>query len=162
MPLAPRPFARYLDAMTDIPRRLPHVIPPKVLVALLAPTYAAARGVDEEEAGERLAQALAAAAALEDVYRGLAEALEEARGPRTQQDALLDRLSAGVVAHGRPRAAEVTPAVAAALVRLDLEIGLAAEAMRSTLETPRARALVREGLRALGALAVKELLRKRR
>jgi hypothetical protein len=45
------------------------------------------------------------------------------------------------------------------LVRLDLEIGLAAEQMRATLETPRARALLEQGLRALGAHVVKDLLK---
>jgi hypothetical protein len=45
-------------------------------------------------------------------------------------------------------------------VRLDLEIGLAPEAMRSTLATPRGSALLEEGLRALGAHVVKDLLKK--
>jgi len=147
--------------MIDLPRRLPHVLTKKDLVALLAPTYAAARNVEEEEAEDRLEQALAVPAALEDVYRGIAAALRDARGPRTGEDALLDQLSAGLAApRGRARTAEVTSGVAAALVRLDLEIGLAAEAMRATLATPRARALLDEGLQALGAHIVKELLRR--
>lgn len=146
--------------MTIFSRRLPHVLPRKDLVALLAPTYAAARGVDEAEAAERLDRALAVPGALDDLYRGVSEALRDAQGPRTREDALMDKLSAGVDARRyRARAAEATPAVAAVLVRLDLEIGLAAEAMRATLATPRARALLDEGLRALGKHLVKELLR---
>ncbi len=130
------------------------------LVALLAPTYAKAREVDEEEASERLSRALAVPAALEDLYGGISAALFDTRGPRTREDALMDRLSAGVVARRhRAKPAQATPAVSAVLVRLDLEIGLAAEQMRATLETPRARALLEEGLRALGAHLVKELLR---
>jgi len=127
---------------------------------MLAPTYAAARAVDEEEAADRLGQALAVPAALDDVYRGISAALADARGPRTGEDALVDRLSQGVVARrARVKPLAATPAVSAALVRLDLELGLAAETMRATLETPRARALLEEGLRAIGAHLVKELTR---
>ncbi len=146
--------------MTLFSRRLPHVLPPKELVRLLVPTYAAARGVDEEEAAERLARALAAPAALDDVYRGLSDALRAAQGPRTGEDQLVDKLSAGVVARrGRAKAAPATAAISAALVRLDLEIGLAPDAMRDTLASPRGKALLDEGLRALGAHVVKDLLR---
>lgn len=141
-------------------RRLPHVVTARDLAALLAPTYAAARGVDEEEAAERLARALAVPAALDDLYRGLSAALADAKGPRTTEDALVDRLSAGVVARrGRAKPAAATPAVSAVLVRLDLELGLAADAMRETLATPRARALLDEGLREVGAHLVKHLLK---
>jgi hypothetical protein len=141
-------------------RRLPHVVTRADLVLLLAPTYAKARAVDEEEASERLARALAAPAALDDVYRGLSDALAAARGPRTGEDAVMDRISAGVAARrARARAAEGTPAVSAVLVRLDLEIGLAPEPMRATLATPKGKALLDQGLRELGAHLVKELLR---
>ncbi len=141
-------------------RRLPHVLTRADLVMLLAPTYAKARGVDEEEASERLSRALGSPAALDDLYRGISQALVDAKGPRTSEDALMDRLSAGVVARrARARAAERTPAVSAVLVRLDLEIGVASEAMRATLATPQARALLEEGLRTLGAHVVKELFR---
>ena len=72
----------------------------------------------------------------------------------------MDRLSAGVVARrGRARAAAGTAAISAALVRLDLEIGLAPDAMRDTLASPRGKALLDEGLRALGTHLVKDLLR---
>jgi hypothetical protein len=142
-------------------RRLPHVLTRADLVTILAPTYAQARGVDEEEATDRLARALAAPTALDDVYRGISGALHDVQGPRTSEDALVDRLSAGVVARrSRAKPAEATPAISAALVRLDLEIGLAPEAMRSTLATPRGSALLEEGLRALGAHVVKDLLKK--
>lgn len=138
--------------------RLPHVLSRNDLVIVLAPTYAAARDVDEEEAGERLAQALAIPAALDDLYRGISAALRDALGPRTTEDALIDRLSKGVsTRRARVKPAAATAAVSAVLVRLDLEIGLAADAMRATLATPKARALLEEGLRALGAHLVKEL-----
>lgn len=146
--------------MTLFSHRLPHVLPQRDLVLLLAPTYAAARGVDEEEAGERLAQALAVPAALEDLYRGISDALHAVKGPRTSADQLVDKLSAGVLARrARAKPAPATPAISAVLVRLDVEIGLVADAMRATLATPRGKALLDEGLRSLGAHLVKDLLR---
>lgn len=141
-------------------RRLPAVLPRKDLVLLLAPTYAAERDVDLEEASERLERALASPAVLDELYRGLSEALRDAQGPRTAEDALMDRLSAGVQARrSRAKAAAGTPAISAALVRLDLELGIAPESMRETLAAGRGRALLEEGLRTLGAHLVKELLR---
>ena len=146
--------------MTYFSRRLPAVLPRRDLAALLAPTYEAARGVDLEEATERLERALAVPSALDDVYLGLSAALRDAQGPRTDEDALMDRLSAGVQARRfRAKAAAGTPAISAALVRLDLEIGIAPESMRETLAAGRGRALLDEGMRALGAHLVKELLR---
>jgi hypothetical protein len=140
--------------------RLPHVLPRKDLVALLAPTYAKARQVDEEEAADRLGRALEAPAALDAIYRGLSAALAEAKGPRTTDDALIDRVSAHLSARrARIKAAEATPGVSAALVRLDLEIGLAPESMRETLASPRGSALLEAGLRELGAHLVKDLMR---
>jgi len=141
-------------------RRLPHVLTRADLAMILAPTYAKARGVDEEEASERLARALAVPAALDDVYRGITEALRAVQGPRTSEDALVDKLSAGVVARrARAKPADATPAISAALVRLDLELGLAPDAMRGMLATPKGSALLEEGLRALGNHLVKDLLR---
>ena len=146
--------------MSLFSRRLPHVLTRSDLVALLAPTYAKARDVDEDEARERLGQALAVPAALEDLYRGISEALADSRGPRTPEDALMDRLSAGVVARrARARPAPADAAVSAVLVRLDVECGLAGEPMRAMLATEKGRALLDQGLRAIGAHLVKELLR---
>ena len=79
-------------------RRLPGVLTRGDLVRLVAPTYASARRVDEEEAAERLSRALAVPAALDDLYVGISAALQDAKGPRTTEDALVDKLSAGVAA----------------------------------------------------------------
>lgn len=141
-------------------RRLPHVLTRGDLALLLAPTYASARAVDEDEARERLSRALAVPAALGDVYRGISAALADAKGPRTGEDAVMDKLSAHVAARrARAKAAAVTPAVSAALVRLDLELGLAPEALRATLASEKGAALLEAGLRALGAHLVKDLLK---
>jgi hypothetical protein len=140
--------------------RVPHLFTKKALARMLASTYAAGIGVDEEEAHERLAQALEVPAVLHDLLRGVEAALAEKQGPRTPADKLLDKLSAGIEKRGgRVKAAEATPAVAAVLVRVNLELGLAPEPMRATLATPRGAAALEEGLRTLGAHLVKELTR---
>ena len=146
--------------MDPFSRRLPHVVTRADLVAALTSTYVAARGVDDEEAATRLGQALGGRGVLDHLYAALSAGLRGAQGPRTSDQALLDRLSAGVVARrGRVRAAPDSPGLAAVLVRLDLEIGVAPEPMRATLATPRGRAVLEEGLAALGRHLAKELLK---
>ncbi len=141
-------------------RRLPHVLSRADLAVLLAPTYAQALSVDEEEALERVTRALERPAVADDLYRGISEALRQAKGPRTSEDDLMDRLSRGVQARRRrARAAPSSGALSAVMVRLNLELGLAPEQMRATLESDKGRALLEEGLRALGEHLVKELLR---
>lgn len=150
----------YDGGMALFSRRLPHVVTRGDLAVLVAPTYAAALSVDEEEALERLRRALERPEVADDLYRGLSAALADAKGPRTSEDALVDRLSAGVQSRrARVRPAPSTPALSAVLVRLNLEIGLAPEPMRGTLAAGKGRALLEEGLRQLGAHLVKELLK---
>jgi hypothetical protein len=142
-------------------RRLSHVVTRSDLVLLLAPTYAKARAVDEEEAAERLGRALADARVLERLHAALGDALAETKGPRTQDDAVVDRVSANVAARrARAKPAEATPALSAVLVWLDLELGLAPESMRDTLASPRGLALLEAGYRELGGHLARELLRK--
>jgi hypothetical protein len=141
-------------------RRLLHVVTHADLAILLVPTYAAARGVDDEEALQRLSQAVAARGVAEDLYEALSTGLRAVQGPRTEEDALVDKLSAGLAARrGRVRPAPDSPLVAAVLVRLDLEIGVAPEQMRATLASPPGRAALEKGLAELGRHLVKELLK---
>ena len=140
--------------------RLPHLFTARTLARVLTPTYAAAMSVEEEEAHDRLSQALAARGVVEDLQRGLSAALAARQGPRMTPDQLLDKVSAKLEARsGLVRAAPASPGVSAVLVRLNLEIGLAGEPMRATLATPRGAAALEEWLAALGAHLVKELLR---
>ena len=140
-------------------RRLPHVVTRTDLARLVAPTYALGLSVDEEEALERLARALERPGLADDLYRGISAALAASRGPRTSEDALMDRLSARLQARrSRVKPAPATPALSAVLVRVNLEIGLAPEPMRAMLGTEKGRALLEEGLRGLGAHLVKDLL----
>jgi hypothetical protein len=146
--------------MKQFSPRVAHLFPARTLARLLTPSYAIAMRVDEDEAHERLAQALRSAALVSDLQRGIARAIEERRGPRTTEDKLLDAISAGLEKHGgNVRAAPSSPAVAGVMVRVNLEIGLAPEPMRATLAEGRGAAVLEEGLLAVGRQLVKDLLR---
>jgi hypothetical protein len=141
-------------------RRLPHVVTRKDLALLIAPTYAVSANVDFEEAHERMERAVASQRLVEQIYGGISAALAERKGPRTTEDALLDDLSAGVQKRrSRVKAAPLTPAIAAVMVLLNLELGYAPEMMRDALENPKGRSLLEEGLRALGAHLLGQLIK---
>src|SRR5512133_2209165 len=146
--------------MALLSRRLLHVVTLPDLAVILTPTYAEAMSVDDEEAHERLVRALSRTRIADDLYHGISEALEEVQGERTSEDALMDKLSKGVQKRRqRVKSAPATPGLSAVLVRINLEIGLAPEQMRATLDTERGRAVLDAGLRDLGAHVVKELLK---
>lgn len=143
-----------------ISRRLPHVLTRADLVWILVPTYADALGVEDDEARDRLARALAVPELAAEAYAALGEALRAAKGPRTTEEGLVDKLSKGVQARrARVKAAPAGPAVSAVLVRMNIEIGLAPEPMRQMLATDKGRAMLDAGWKALGEHLVKELLR---
>ena len=106
--------------MTDpASRRIPHILPRTELAVLLAPTYATALSVDEEEARERLEQALQQPELLRDLHAALAAAVVQEKGPRTTEDGVVDKLSAGLQARrARVRAAPAGPGLSALLVRI--------------------------------------------
>jgi len=146
--------------VTYFSRRLPHVLTRADLALAVAPTYAAALGVDEEEARERIGRALEQPEVAEDLYRGVSAGLRDVQGPRTSEDALVDKLSQGVQKRrARVRAAEATPALSAVMVRMNLAIGMAPEQMRAPLSTDKGRQLLEDGLHSLGRHLVKELLK---
>lgn len=133
-----------------ISRRLPHVVTRADLAWALTSTYAEALSVDEEEAHERLERALQSSRLLQEIHTALGEAILAHKGPRTTEDALVDKLSAGVQARrGRVKPAPEDPAISAVLVRINLEIGLAPETMRATLAGDRGKAILGAGYRKL-------------
>jgi len=141
-------------------RRLPHVVTRKDLALLLAPTYAASAEVDFEEAHERMERAVGSPRVLDQLYAGLSAALEGRKGPRTSEDELVDALSAGVQKRrSRVKPAPPGPGISAVMVLLNLELGYAPEMMRGALENPKGKALLDEGLRALGTHLLKELIK---
>ena len=51
------------------------------------------------------------------------------------------------------------PALSAVMVMLNVELGYAPEMMRGALENPKGKALLEDGLRALGTHLLKELIK---
>lgn len=140
--------------------RLTHVLTRKDLAVVLASTYAASANVEFDEAHERLERAVGNPRILEQLYDGLSRAVQERLSPRANLDELLDNLSAGVQKRrARVKAASITPAVSAALVLINLEIGYAPEVMRGALDNPKGQALLKDGLRALGTHLLVELIK---
>jgi hypothetical protein len=143
-----------------ISRRVPHVVTRADLAWALTPTYSAALGVDEDEAHDRLERALQGTRLLQEIHAAVADALSARKGPRTTDDAAVDKLSAGVQARrSRVKAAPEDPAISAVLVRINLEIGLAPESMRQALAGDRGKAMLDAGMRKLADHLVKELLK---
>lgn len=141
-------------------KRLPHVITRKDLALIVAPTYAESALVDFEEAHERMERAVGSQRIVDELYQGLSAALQARKSPRTSEDQLIDELSAGVQKRrSRVKGAELTPPIAAAMVLINIELGYAPEMMRAALESDKGRQLLDEGLRALGAHLLKELIK---
>ena len=146
--------------MAQIPRRLPHVLTHADLARAIAPTYAGSASVDLEEATDRVQRALQNPRVADELYAGISAALSDAKGPRTSEDEMIDKLSAGVQKRrSRVKAAELTPGISAAMVLLNLELGYAPEMMRNALQGDKGRALLADGLRALGAHLVAQLVK---
>ena len=146
--------------MTDIARRIQHVFTRTDLAILLAPTYADSLSVDEEIAEERLGRALASPEVLAGIHQAIASALEDARGPRTDPDAQVDKISRRLLKRrARVKAAPPTPAVSAVMVWLNLAIGMAPESMRDTLATGKGAAMLANGLREVAASLLHDLSR---
>jgi hypothetical protein len=140
--------------------RLPAVVTRADLAWLVTPTYAEALSVEDDEAHERLERALLHPGLVDDLLWGISEALPARRGARTTDDQLVDKLSRGLhTRRGKVKAAPAGAAISAVLVRINVELGLAPEPMRATLQTARGQQLLDDGLRTLGAHLVGELLK---
>src|SRR5262252_4151997 len=103
-------------------RRLTHVLPPRDLALIIAPTYAASAGVDFDEARERLERALKSPRVSEALYEGISAALQDRQWKRTTADELIDNLSAGLQKRrSRVKPAQPGPAISAAMVLINVE-----------------------------------------
>ncbi len=141
-------------------RRLPHVVTRADLTRILLETYVDLMNVDDDEALDRLGRALSRPELLEAFYDALSIGLEGQQGARTSEDQLMDKLAKGVQKRAsRVKAAPAHPSIAAVLVRINLELGLAPEQMRATLQTDKGRAILDDGFARLGKHLVAELLR---
>ncbi len=145
----------------NYPPRLSHLATRAVIVAKLAPTYAHAHHVDDEEAAIRLDRALQGTL----LPRLLEAAWQEMRGKakRLNDDGLLEKVAQTL--RDRPqrpgKQVEPTPAMSAFLLLADLEAGTASDAARRALETEGGRRLAEQGLQAVGALLATELTKGR-
>lgn len=145
--------------MTYFSERLTHVVTRTDLATLLTPTYAAAQSVDDEEAFDRLQQALGDPQLLDDLYWSLSEALTQ-RAQGAAPDAVMDKLSKRLQTRkGRLPAATVTPEIAAVAVRINLMLGLAPDSMRAVVESAKGKAALAKGLASLGVHIVAALLK---
>jgi hypothetical protein len=141
-------------------KRLRHALPPRDLAFALARTYGKAKRVDDERATELLERALAAPALADEVYAAIRAAIEAKRGPRTDLDTLFDRFAGAAPERiGRIHALDATPEVTAFIVRIDLDVGDAPEAMRTALDTPKGRELAGRGLATIATSLVADILR---
>ena len=146
--------------MAYFSERLPHILTRNDLATLLTPTYAEASSVDDEEAYDRLVRAFADEGLADDFYESISEALRAQQGPRSDADALMDKLSKRIQARkGHMKSAPGSPKIAAALVRINLILGLAPETMVAVMQSEKGKAALKAGLAALGSHLVGELLR---
>ena len=144
--------------MPYLSERLVHVVTRADLATLLTPTYAESAGVDDEEAHDRLTRALADPEVLDELYRCLSDALV-AKAGRLEPDALMDKLAKRVsLKKGHMKPASATAAISAAVVRINLVLGLVPEATQAVLNNAKGWAALQDGVRALGSRLVKELL----
>jgi len=145
--------------MTLISPRLPHVVTRNDLALLLLDTYQSAMGVDDDEAIDRLGRAFARPELLADFHRAISAALV-AKDPQADPDAVIDKLSKAVQKkRGRVKPAPDHPSIAAVLVRINLELGVAPESMRAMLETDKGKRALDDGMSRLAKYLVGELVK---
>ncbi|WP_426754489.1 hypothetical protein [Myxococcus sp. Y35] len=141
------------------PPRLAHLATRAVVVAKLAPTYARAHHIDEEEAAQRLSSALSGR-----LLPSLLEATWTAmrgKSKRLTDDGLVEKVATTL--RERPlrpgRVAPVGPALSAFLILVDLEVGTAGDAARRVMESDEGRRRGAEGLAEAGRFLATELTR---
>lgn len=145
--------------MPTYPPRLGHLATRSVVVAKLAPTYAQAHHLDDEEAVQRLSLSLAGR-----LLPSLLEAAWEAMKGKTKrltEEGLLEKVATTLSERPqRPgRVAPLNPAWSAFLVLADLEAGTASDAARRVMETDEGRRRGQEGLAEVGRFLAAELTR---
>jgi hypothetical protein len=141
------------------PPRLGHLATRAVIAAKLAPTYAKAHNVDDDEAREQLERALRGS-----LWERLLDAAWEAMvggTKRLNDEALVEKVAGTLkdrpLKPGRP--ASPNPAWSAFLVLADLEAGTASDAARRVMESAEGQRKAAEGLAEVGRFLAKELTR---
>ncbi len=141
------------------PPRLAHLATRAVVVAKLAPTYAAAHSIDDEEARVRLEASLSGSL-LEDLLAATWTSLLGGT-KRLAEDGLLEKVAKSL--KDRPlrpgRTVQTTPGWSAFLVLADLSAGTASESARRLMETEAGQTRARAGLAEVGDFMARELTR---
>jgi hypothetical protein len=141
------------------PPRLAHLATRAVVVAKLVPTYAAAHGLDDEEARARLDASLSGTL-LEELLSGTWTALLGGT-KRLDEGGLLEKVAKSL--KDRPlrpgRTVQPTTGWSAFLVLADLSAGTASESARRLMETEAGQVRARAGLAEVGAFLARELTR---
>lgn len=145
--------------MPSYPPRLGHLATRSVVVAKLAPTYAQAHRLDDEEAAQRLSTSLAGRllpALLEAAWAAL-----KGKTKRLTDEGLLEKVATTLSErpHRPGRVAPLNPAWSAFLVLADLEAGTASDAARRVMETDEGRRRGQEGIAEVGRFLAAELTR---
>lgn len=140
------------------PPRLSHLATRAVVVAKLAPTYAEANSLEDEEAVSRLDRALQSPL-LEDL---LTACWGELQAGGQDEEALLKKVASSL--KNRPqrpgKIAPVTTGWSAFLVLADVHAGTASDAAQRLLETEEGKKRARAGLVEVGKHLAAELSRK--
>ncbi|XXF76851.1 hypothetical protein P2318_27910 [Myxococcaceae bacterium GXIMD 01537] len=145
--------------MPGYPPRLGHLATRAVVVAKLAPSFARAHHIDEEEAAQRLSTALSGPL----LPRLLECAWEAMKGgtKRLKEEGLLEKVATTL--RERPmrpgRLAPEGPAWSAFLVVADLAAGTASDAARRVMESDEGQRRAQEGLAEAGRFLAAELTR---
>jgi hypothetical protein len=141
------------------PPRLGHLATKSVLIAKLAPTFAEAHTIDDEEARQRL-QAALNQRFIEDILASIWTALI-GKTKRLDEAGLLEKVAKSL--KDRPerpgRVATVNPAWSAFLVVADVHAGTASDAARKVIEQEANRPMVEKGLAEAGQFLAAELTR---
>lgn len=142
------------------PPRLGHLATRAVVVARLAPTYAAVHEIDDDEAIDRLERALQGSL-LDDMLEATWEASLGSTVHLDEQgilDKIADSLKTRPLRPGRETA--ITPGWNAVLARLDVDMGVASDSARRVLEGDEGRKRLAEGIIEVGKFLCVELMRK--
>lgn len=142
------------------PPRLSHLATRSVVVAKLAPTYAEAHSIEDEEGVSRLDRALQSPL-LDDLLAAAWAALLGTT-ERLDEDALVQKVASGL--KNRPqrpgKIAPLTPGWSAFLVLADVRAGIASDAAQRLLETEEGAKRAKAGLAEVGKFLATELVRK--
>ena len=141
------------------PPRLSHLATRAVLVAKLRLAFAEAHGLSDEEAVQRLEQALSSSL-LADLLSATWSEMKALK-PRLSEAELLDRVAQTLGTRPlRPgRRVAINPAWSAFFVLADIKAGVASDAARRVMESDQGRKMTDAGLTEAGRYVAAELLR---